>query len=201
MTTIIGLAFFAAIRLSRMKFARPWVVHPPLVFPCPVLEVEHRVLLLARVVPRRAVNERPPGLARDLRVVPQRPHLAVGHVLRVVEVHTLLRDLDTAGLPAIAEVGLAAGVVDRHSIDDQPVVVEPRDGGRGGDRPGAVRPALHVEGPLAQPVVGPAGLELHLLGVRGLQAEAHPAVGVDARVLGTRHVGHRRLRVVGLHPR
>lgn len=157
------------------------VALPALVFSDPVLEVQHRISLRGfLVLTGRAVDERPSGRAGDLRVVPECANLAVRHVLHVVEVGSLLRDLDPAGLLPPAEERLAAGIVDGDPAHDQPVVVEPRHDRRSGHGPDPVLAPDHVERTFPEPVVSPAGLHLNFLGAGGFEPERDAEVGVDA---------------------
>src|SRR5205823_5581194 len=120
-------------------------IHPALRHPASlilaraVLQVEHRVpRTRAGVVTGRSVDERPPRRSGGPAVIPEGPHLAMRNVLRVIEIDSLFRDFHTAGGLAVSKVRLARGVVDGHTVDDQPVVVEAGDGWRRGDGPDAV---------------------------------------------------------------
>jgi hypothetical protein len=131
-------------------------------------------------------------------VIPQNPHLAVGHVLYVVIVRAGLGHFNSARGLAVPEEGLAARVVDRDSVDHEPVVMKARDGRRRGDRPESVAGPLHLVRTLAQPVVGPAGLHLDALRLGCPQPKRHATVRSNARILSARHVGRRRLAIIGL---
>ena len=121
------------LRLSRGQEivedeADPSLVRPAgLVLAAAMLQVEHRVARVAiGVVARRRVNEDPPLLVRRLREVPALADLAVRHVLRRVEIDTLLRDLDAAGVFAGAVETIAGGVGDLRPVDEHSIVMEPR---------------------------------------------------------------------------
>ena len=123
-----------------MKFARPWRVQPRLVLAGAVLEVEHRkpracVAGRSRAACRRAPAATGPWSSTD--TTPCGPGRAARRC-GIVEVLARARDLDAARVARPAEERLAAGVVDRDAVDEEPVVVKARDGRRRGDRPDAV---------------------------------------------------------------
>ena len=127
-----------------------------------------------------------------LGVVPALADLAVRHVLGEVEVDALLRDLDPAGLLAGPVERLARGVIDLRAVDEHPVVMEPRHLRFRGRGPEAILALLRGI-PLA--IKEP---EDDLLGVRRLDAERHPQVGMDPGILLAPDVAGRGDGVGGL---
>ena len=82
-TTIIGFAFLSAIRLSRMKPARPTDAHASSLSPGAVQQVEDRVLAAPRLVAGRRVDVHPAETPQRGRVVGHLGDRAVRHVPRV----------------------------------------------------------------------------------------------------------------------
>src|SRR6266508_3796664 len=64
----------------------------------------------------RRIDERATPFAGDLRKIPVRAHLAVGHVLHGVEIHTHFRDVDAAGFPAVTKITVARRVVHPQTV-------------------------------------------------------------------------------------
>jgi hypothetical protein len=79
MTTIIGFAFPAAIRLSMMKFARPGHQPRQVVVAAAVQQIQHGVALAARGVARRRVDLHAARHAERLRLVVDRRDLSMRH--------------------------------------------------------------------------------------------------------------------------
>ena len=115
---------------------------------------------------------------------------------RFVIVGARLRHFDAARFAAPAEECLAARVVDDQAIDQEPVVVEPGDRRWHGDRPDTLVVPRHIDGALAEPVVGASRLQLHFLRNRCGQPKCHAAIRMDARILRVHDIRRRRLRVV-----
>src|SRR5207245_2747494 len=97
--------------------------------------------------------------------------------------------LDPAGLLAGPVECLTAGVIDRHAVDEQPVVMEPWYQRIRGRSPKAILALLRGI-PLAWKKT-----EFDLLGVRCLNPKRHPQVGVDAGILRVPNVAGGRDRV------
>ena len=181
--------------------ADPPLVRPAaLVLAAAVLQVQHRVARVALgVVAGRGVDEDAPPPVGRLRVVPALADLAVWHVLWEIVIHALLGDLDAAGHLAGAVIRLARGVVDLRAVDEHAVVMEPRHlrfRGRGPQAIFALRRGITLA--VKEP-------EDDLLGVGRLDAERHPQVGVDPRILlapdvarrGDTFGGFRAVRLLG----
>src|SRR5262245_35637324 len=96
-------------------------------------------------------------------------------------------------IPFISGPGAAMRASQLHAVDDDPVVVETRGLGFGGDGPEVLAVLLGR--------ITLAEVELNLLGVGRLDAKHHPQVRRNARILRPVHVrrwpdgGVRRLRL------
>src|SRR5205814_5446898 len=110
------------------------------------------------------------GGVGDFGLIPGDAHVAVGDVVGLIKVGAFFGDFNAAGLFGPAEIGFAAGIVDGHAIDEEPVIMKTGDGGRNRDGPRAVVAFGHVEGAFAQAALAAAGLELDFLSAGGAEA-------------------------------
>src|SRR5579875_1307694 len=115
MTMIMGLAFPAAIRLSRMKPTRPCLAQP--------------------------ASSSPHPLTRE---IPLLAHFAMGHILWRVEVRIRRWNFDSAVLPPRAKKCPRCRIRHNRSIHDDAVVMEANRLRRNGDGPKAVWPTRHI---------------------------------------------------------
>src|ERR1700681_410930 len=102
-------------------------------------QIEYRVAhaWMLVVIGRRVDVRLAPGPG-DRGVVPARADLAVRNVLRQREIHPRIRNLDAADPLVGREVGPAGRVGYLHAVDDERVVVKPRNRRWRRDGPDAV---------------------------------------------------------------
>src|ERR1017187_1651424 len=162
---------------------RPAHLDPhPLVFATAVLKIENRVALLEiDVVPRRRVDENmAPGIGCLGEVILDQ-HIAVRHVLDVIEIHARLGDLKAVAHVAVTDECLSAGIHHDRAIHDHPVVVITGGLRRAGVGPHSVGAFCHVKRNIDDG-------DLHLLRGGRVEVKSHPIVGFNSRKLNAREV-------------
>ena len=124
-----GLSFPFVYEIVEDEIGIPLFGPARFIFARPMLQDQHRVARLRTcVVTGRSIDQAPPPLSRDLGEVPFLADLTMGNLLHFIEVDTRFRYFDPAGFFAVAEVGLAAGVVDLHTLQHEPIVMKAWDG-------------------------------------------------------------------------
>ena len=150
------------------------LVHPaPFVFTAAVLQIQHRITSFpVDVIVRWSVHEDASPFLGRLGVIPALPDFAVWHIFGAIEIDSLLRNLDAAGLLAGPVERFAGWVTDLHAIDNKHIVMEPRHLRLRGRGPETILVLLRRIGRAADK------LECDLLGVRRLDTERHSQVGM-----------------------
>ena len=142
------------------------------------------------IVTRRCIDIEPSPSVGSFGEIPVLTDVSVRHIFDQVKIHTGFRDLDTARHPTGAVVGLAGGIGDSDSVDDQRIVVKARVLWRRRHRPDAGIVLLHV--------VHASQIDLHLIGSRRADLEHDTVVREDTRISGLADIARRRDPFSGL---
>ena len=187
-TTIIGTAFFSAIRLSRIRFAAPAVVHPSAVSPAPCTRYSTGYRARAGEVARRQVDQELVRVVVRGRVMDVPVDAAVGNVAHLPGRGRRARHFDEARGGAHAQLDLRVDRVgDGHAVDREEIKMHGRLERRRGDAPDAAGILGHRHHPAGrgcrrrQPVAG----QRDGRGLRGSNAEGDGLVRMHFR----RHEG------------
>ena len=123
-------------------------------------------------------------------------HVAVRHVLDVVEIGPLFGYFQAAQLLVVAEIRFTVRIAHLDAIQHVPVIVKARDNRPHGDAPRAARVAGQFDGNLSHSAVGIVGRDQHLARIGSDDPKGDPQIGMNAGVQGTADIRRGRLAIL-----